>query len=560
MDTRLKDNRVREYLLPVRILMAQNVKNAEYLLSECAQQVYFWHDRFVCAEKGGKLLLDFGRELHGGIRVLIREGSYDSKEASLRIRFGESVGEALSELGEENATNHHSTRDRTVHVPPLSDMEFGQTGFRFVCIDFLSPSAFKLVGIYAVYIHRDLERVGNFNCNDLLINKIYDTACNTVYLNMQTRLWDGIKRDRLVWIGDMHPEIKTILYSYGDDVCIRQALLESAEHNPLPAWISTIPTYSIWWVRILCDYWMFTECDAFFLLQLDYLQGILRQLDQCVFEDGSIDYQKNSSIQATHGYFLDWESSDSNEGMAGNAFLYLWTLKKCTRVLTILAQRYPLQDKNISEIRSLCGGLIKKLSVKKYRPKEKKQILAFGYLAGCLEGSYVASKLIQGGAKGYSCFMSGYILAAVAESTGMAEALKALRVFYGGMLSRGATSFWESFDIDWLKGSGRIDELPVKGLKDIHSSFGKYCYQGYRLSLCHGWASGPVSFLYEKALGIRVVEPGFRKIKIAPCLGDLQFAEGVLPTPYGKLQICCRKREGNVCIEYDAPKEICVET
>jgi hypothetical protein len=27
---------------------------------------------------------------------------------------------------------------------------------------------------------------------------------------MQEYLWDGIKRDRLVWIGDMYPEVSTI--------------------------------------------------------------------------------------------------------------------------------------------------------------------------------------------------------------------------------------------------------------------------------------------------------------------------------------------------------------
>ena len=559
MEKGMTDPRIREFLRPVRILLNREVENAEILLESDAEQVYFRHDRLACAKRGSRLLLDFGRELHGGIRILTREGSYRNADESLRIRFGESVGEALSELDECNATNHHSTRDMKVHVPPLSDLEFGQTGFRFVCIDFLTDEPFSIAAIYAVFVHRGLPRVGRFLCNDETVNRIYETACDTVYLNMQNRLWDGIKRDRLVWIGDLHPEVKTVLYAYGDDACIRHALEESEIHNPLPAWMSTIPTYSVWWIRILCDYRKFTARDEFFFERLAYLEGVLGQLERCIFEDGTIDYRKFAPAEATHGYFLDWESSDSPDAVAGNAYLFLWGLKNCVKTLTDLARVHSERAQELERIALLGSELIRRLSRKRYLPKQGKQILALGYLSGELGADFVAPALLRGGAEGYSAFMSSYILRATAESADAVSALNAMREFYGGMLSRGATSFWESFDVSWLKGSGRIDELPRQGEKDIHASFGKYCFRGYRLSLCHGWASGPVSFLNEQILGVHIREAGFRKICLAPHLGDLTFAEGVLPTPFGNVQIKCRKKGSETRAECVAPKEISVE-
>ena len=68
------------------------------------------------------------------------------------------------------------------------------------------------------------------------------------------------------------------------------------------------------------------------------------------------------------------------------------------------------------------------------------------------------------------------------------------------MLSRGATTFWEDFDVAWLEGSGRIDEFPEKGQKDIHGDFGAFCHIGFRHSLCHGWASGVLAFIIEQML------------------------------------------------------------
>ena len=42
------------------------------------------------------------------------------------------------------------------------------------------------------------------------IERNLNVGAYTVHLNMQEYVWDGIKRDRLVWIGDMHPETSTI--------------------------------------------------------------------------------------------------------------------------------------------------------------------------------------------------------------------------------------------------------------------------------------------------------------------------------------------------------------
>ena len=59
-------------------------------------------------------------------------------------------------------------------------------------------------------VYKDVEYKGSFSSSDPLINRIWDVGAYTVHLNMQEYIWDGIKRDRLVWVGDMHPETTTI--------------------------------------------------------------------------------------------------------------------------------------------------------------------------------------------------------------------------------------------------------------------------------------------------------------------------------------------------------------
>ena len=120
----------------------------------------------------------------------------------------------------------------------------------------------------------------------------------------------------------------------------------------------------------------------------------------------------------------------------------------------------------------------------------------------------------------------------------------------------GATTFWEDFDIKWMENSAGIDEITPEGMNDIHGDFGKHCYQGFRHSLCHGWASGPTPFLIEQIGGIEILEPGCKKLRISPNLGDLEWIDIEYPTPYGIVRVQSKVQDGEVKTDITAPKEI----
>ena len=158
------------------------------------------------------------------------------------------------------------------------------------------------------------------------------------------------------------------------------------------------------------------------------------------------------------------------------------------------------------------------------------------------------------GAKRLSTFYGYYVLQARAKAGDYQGCLDAIRAYWGGMLDMGATTFWEDFDLDWMENASRIDELPVPGKKDIHGDYGAYCYLGFRHSLCHGWASGPTPWLTEHVLGIQIVEPGCRVLRVSPHLGDLAWAEGTFPTPRGIVRVRHEKQpDGSIKSTIEAP-------
>jgi hypothetical protein len=44
-------------------------------------------------------------------------------------------------------------------------------------------------------------------------------------------------------------------------------------------------------------------------------------------------------------------------------------------------------------------------------------------------------------------------------------------------------------------------------------------------------------------LGVRPLEPGFRRIRIEPRLCGLKWAKGSVPTPAGRVDVCCHETD-----------------
>lgn len=182
-------------------------------------------------------------------------------------------------------------------------------------------------------------------------------------------------------------------------------------------------------------------------------------------------------------------------------------------------------------------------------------------IAGLMSPQKACKDVISvGGAEGFSTFYGYYMLQALAQSGEYQQALDIIRQFWGGMLDLGATTFWEDFNLDWAQNAGRLDEFVPEGKKDIHGDFGAYCYPGFRHSFCHGWTSGPTPWMTQHLLGIEVLEPGCKTLRITPNLCDLEWVEGTFPTPYGIVYVKHSKgADGKITSDLKVPAGITVK-
>ena len=293
----IRDARIREYLPVHRVMLAEQAQNAEILPGNPAIQPSISGSERICIlQPGGALLLDFGVELHGGVRIVNRSGA-----GRIRLRFGESASEAMGAPNQD-----HAIHDTELQVPAMGMLEYGNTAFRFVRIDALDAKL-ELMNVLAVALYRDLKRGGSFRCSDERLNRIWETGAYTLLLNMQDYIYDGAKRDRLVWMGDLHPEICGIL-SVFDDVSLIPASLDFVrDHTPLPRVMNNITSYSLWWIVNQYEYYLHRGDLAYLQEQRAYLTGLLRQLEGYVNQDGS------EAVPPRR--FLDWPNNDNPVAM-----------------------------------------------------------------------------------------------------------------------------------------------------------------------------------------------------------------------------------------------------
>ncbi len=516
------------FIPPTRIVWKSDkgVANSDSLLGKKPGQAVLKESQPPCVltatdGKPASIVLDFGSELAGYVEIFTPIVK-SKNPAPIRVRFGESVSEAMSEQGERGAQNDHAVRDFQDVTPWLGKRTYGPSGFRFVRIDALDGKLpVSLSQVRAVLQIRDVPRLGSFKCDDERLNRIWDVGAYTVHLNMQEYLWDGVKRDRLVWIGDMHPETSTIAAVFGTNDSVTKSLDLTRDITPVSEWMNGISSYSMWWILIHEQWWLHTGNRAYLDAQRPYLTALCKKLAALIGEDG------REHIDGMR--FLDWPSSPNKQGVtAGLQGLLVMTLESGARMLNTLGET------DTAKICEAAAARGKKVVPEVNGSKSGTALLA---LAGMLDSKTSATILKKDGSAGVSTFYGFYVLNALGQAGEVDAALDIIRTYWGAMLDFGATTFWEDFDLAWTKDASRIDELVPAGKKDLHGDFGAYCYEGFRHSFCHGWASGPTAFLSQTVLGIRPTAPGFSTVSIEPNLGSLKWAEGTYPTPHGIIKV-----------------------
>ena len=465
------------------------------------------------------ITLDFGREVTGRLQVV----SSTDAPVTVSIAYGESLGELNNEpyLGED-----------VLHLAPNLSGTGPKSAFRYARIRFLSgPPTLTFKSIDLENIYYPVHYLGSFDSSDPLLNRIWESGVYTSHLCMQDDLWDAPKRDRGRWMGDTDVSGRVIDAVFADHFLVEDTLTRLIGEAPIQSHVNGIPGYSSYWFTYLADYLRHTG-------RVEYVTSMHDRLVQLLeFMDKDFDAQNNFINHTKQWLYVDWANGlngDTPETRKTTTLEYIrayregaWLLRQIgdTQNATHFEQRAAELSKSDQ------AGLA---SDGTYGPRWQTNSMAV--LAGAATPQqYPAiwqNVLANVGQPTYrpdivSPYYGSYVLDALADINHRDAALAWIREYWGGMIAEGATSFWEAYDPTWPKDDPHVD------LQADDTA-------GYRISLAHGWSSGPSYWLMEQILGIQPTGPGFAQTTIRPDLVNLTWAKGAEPTPHGLLSVDVR--------------------
>jgi hypothetical protein len=386
------------------------------------------------------------------------------------------------------------------------------------------------------------DNEGQFDCSDETLNQIWKTGRRTLMGTVQDNFIDGPAGENAQYLADAVIQAGAAVHVFGCyDLAIRairhfaEAQFETGE---LPALCPgdlymNIPDFSLQWPVWLQRHYLYTGD----LQSLKALQPNLKALfnyfeHMAESEDGVLGKTLSESGARC---FIDHASIDRQGVVTGLNAIYsrslfcgAWLLEqladhsgaaqlrqraaKVIRTMRSLAwvpQRQLFADAwhdgQASEdfswqtnVLAIYGGLV----------DEEKNVELFERLFQ-IEAPY--EPLIESDAN-FPYFRS-YVLETAAAIGKRDWGLKMLCEYWGGMLERGATTWWEHFD----------PALPAEQVP-----------QG---SLCHGAATSPAMYLCTELVGIRPAKPGFGTVYFSPLVGVTDHVKAQIPTLHGHITV-----------------------
>jgi hypothetical protein len=482
-------------------------------------------------------VVDFGEELVGHLTV----GGADP------LRLTLSPGESEPEARDFETRTENPLRVATLFGAGIW-RDPRRAALRWVAVrnDSVEPVACEL-GFDAFEI--DLALRGEFRASDPLLERIYLTARRTVLRCTHDYVEDGPKRDRLLWLGDLAATADVFGLAIGDLRPLRRSLLLAAAIQlrtgalpgvgPHPSDL-VVADYVPQWVLAARAYVLFSGDLETAALLLPTLRRALHFLTERIGPEGLVGPEEETDWWV----FLDWNRREpfgspvekrgavtalslmTGAALRAGADLADW-LGEAADAAAWRADAERLVTRTIErtwheELRTVVDwvrGGERTRHVSRFTT-------AWALLVGAGDAGQQsamadllarADKRAEPTTTGYG---QTYNVAALFAAGRADAALALVRRYWGAMLERDATTFWESFDPD----EERASELDLYGRR-------------YGVSRCHGWSGAVAGTLAAHVLGVQVREPGARRLVVRPQLGDLAWVEGTVPTPQGLVKV-----------------------
>ena len=575
------------------------------------------------------LTVDLGQDVGGLANVRILAAStprpalhacFSESQAYLAVTDGQNNGEGAIAPGCDTANIFNGfpgvgyTYDSDSHLlavpatlPGTATDTVLRGGFRYLTLFLDGPGWIDVDGVTVTFTAAPAQTnlqnyAGHFLSSDDTLNKIWyagayttqlDTgAANTAkswpYVNgegdssdavvpgadpIKEVIYDGGKRDRIVWQGDLAVEGPVTYLSTGDKNAVENSLASLASQQLSDGFVPaeslvgdhntgeerTYGEYVTWFVNNMQQNWLYTGDKAFLTTWWPAVQKAMAWLESVRQQDpqGLISFAAANSC-GHYGY------TDCGHETYINA-LYVRNLQQAASLAKVMgdnasAATYAATATTVSAAinAQLWDPAAGAYRYSRETPNSYPQDAnATAILTGVASGARATSALAYLQAQNWSTLgsltvpvnnapaslpafyaplSSGFEVDARLAQAGTSPLVgqsgeQLVKTFWGWMLQQDpGTTFWEHVEPN---GTPNLSQFS---------------------SLAHGWAGSPTVSLTQSVVGLTPTTGGYAAWTERPTPGSLAWAEGTVPTPHGDLVANWQHNTSGFSLQVTAPK------
>ena len=407
--------------------------------------------------------------------------------------------------------------------------------YRYVQMDISThDEPLTIEDFYGMYTGYPFESKATFSSNDQTLQPIWDVAWRTALLCAGETYFDCPYYEQLQYEGDTRIQALISLYVTGDDRLMRKAILDFY-HSRVPEGLTqgrypsnrlqVIPPYSLFWISMVYDYWMYRKDDAFINQFLPAISEVLNWYEK------NIDSERKMLGTMKWWNFIDYTDPfpegvppGANDGNSSIISLqYSYTLQQAAKLFNYFGQNYQevqytklALELNSNTYRLCFDGIRNEMADTPDKTSYSQHAGIMAILAGAIpeaEKKDVVLKILNDSLLSPATFYYRFYLTQALKNSHMADLYYSQLKPWRDMLNLGLTTFAEK---------------PEPARSD-----------------CHAWSASPLYDYFATICGITPDAPGFTSVLISPSLGELTQVTATIPHPMGEITVSLLRRDKN---------------
>lgn len=384
----------------------------------------------------------------------------------------------------------------------------------------------KINSIYSAY---PFTNEATFNVHEKydILYSLLDIGWRTARLCANETYMDCPYYEQLQYFGDTRIQAMITLYNTNDKWMVKNAIEQGRQsimsdgltQSRYPSNSrSIIPSFSLWWICMGYDYWIYRGDEQYLKTLLPTYRYILGWFEQYLKPNYSLDF-------IPYWFFIDWSDGfaltngapirDQNGDSSLQDLLYLIALENVAE----MEQHFGIETMGIY-YKSIANS-IKSTLREKYWDEKK--------------------KLFADTMDKRSFSQHSNILAILAGLTDEEDSQTVMRRVMNDHSLIQTTIYFKYYLNQALKKAG-MGDLLLDNLQVWHDQL-KLGLTTWAerpepsRSVCHAWGASLNVEFYRIILGIDSEAPGFKRVRIAPALNGIKEVSGSIPHPMGKVSV-----------------------